>query len=105
MKHVCAIASWALLAGLLCCRGAWAEEAAAPSTRPHGRPQPVVKLTVYPVAVTRPAVQYKLLPELAQQEPGNAATLYLVAAKLGPDPKTAKQLLTKLWDELDVPPE
>ena len=42
----------------------------------------VVKLAVRPAAPPRPALKYQLLPPPAEQQPGNAAPLYLVACKL-----------------------
>lgn len=68
--------------------------------------EPVVRTTVRPVATTEPALQYKLLPELTDQTPGNAATLYLMASKLGPsDPKLASELMDRVVDYLDAPLE
>jgi len=64
--------------------------AAAPATAPVTQPdtQPagpeVVKLTLHPSATTQPALQYKLLPDLFDQMPGNAAPLYAVAGDLLP---------------------
>jgi hypothetical protein len=59
---------------------------------PHLR---IVKMTLHPVATTRPALQYKLLPDLTEQTPGNAVTLYFIAAKSGPDTKAADELIDK----------
>ena len=35
----------------------------------------VVNLAVYPAPITRPAMKYHLLPRLADQTPGNAASI------------------------------
>jgi hypothetical protein len=63
----------------------------------------VVKMTLHPVATTRPALQYKLLPDLAEQTPGNAVTLYFIAAKSGPDSKVAEELVDKASDYIRMP--
>jgi hypothetical protein len=54
-----------------------------PQTQPAG--PDVVKLTLHPSRVTRQSKRLRLLPDLIDQEPGNAATLYLLAASLKPD--------------------
>lgn len=67
---------------------------------PHER---VARITIHPVATTQSSLQYKLLPELTDQTPGNAAPLYLMASKLGPDPKQASEALDRASDFLDGP--
>lgn len=69
------------------------------------QPEPVVRLTIRPVAATQPSLKYKFLPELIDQTPGNAATLYLMASKLGPEPKQARELMDEAWNDLELPPE
>jgi hypothetical protein len=39
--------------------------------------QTVIKMTLHPVGPSEPALRYKLLPEVRDREPGNAAVLYL----------------------------
>ena len=41
------------------------------------QPPPPIQLTLDPVAATVPALKYQLLPEVRNQNPGNAAQLYL----------------------------
>lgn len=66
--------------------------------------EPVVRLTIRPVATTEPALNYKLLPELTDKTPGNCATLYLMASKLGPqDRKQASDLMGEVDAYLDTP--
>lgn len=66
-------------------------------------PEPVVRLSIRPVATTQPSLQYKLLPDLTDQTPGNAATLYLIGSKMGPDRKEALELERQASDYLDLP--
>lgn len=68
-------------------------------------PEPVARLSLHPVATTQPSLRYKLLPDLTEQAPGNAATLYLIAAKLGPDAKDARELLDRATDYLELSSE
>src|SRR4051812_115631 len=42
----------------------------------------IVKLTVRPQSTTRPALAIRLLPSLTEQTPGDAASVYLIAATL-----------------------
>jgi hypothetical protein len=65
----------------------------------------VVRLTVRPSATTQSSLQFKLLPELVDQTPGNAATLYLMASKLGPDRKLGYELENRADDLLKPPAE
>ncbi len=45
-------------------------------------PDPPVRLTLRPAAAPRPALRYRLLPELGETTPGNAVEHYKEAAKL-----------------------
>jgi hypothetical protein len=54
-------------------------------------PPEAIKLTLHASAVTQPALQYTLLPEKIDQQRGNAATAYFMAAKLRPNDK-------EMWD-------
>jgi hypothetical protein len=60
-----------------CC---FAVLAAAPAARAQA-PEPV-RLTLRPAAPSLPALRYRLLPELIEQKPGNAADLYKKAVPL-----------------------
>ena len=60
-----------------CC---FAALAVVPAARAQG-PEPV-RLTLHPAAPTPPALRYRLLPELIEQRPGNAAELYKKAVPL-----------------------
>lgn len=51
------------------------------------------RLTLRPSAAGRGVVKYTLLPDLADQVPGNAATLYLMAREFWPDPQKTSELL------------
>ena len=75
------------------------------SARAASTEEPVERLTLHAVATTQPSVQFKLLPELIEQTPGNAATLYLMAFKLGPQAKEASDAMNRLDDYLDAPAE
>lgn len=71
----------------------------------RGEPaEEVVRLTIRPVATTQPSLQYKLLSELTDQAPGNCATLYLMASKLGPYNKPG-ELVDQALKYLELPPE
>ncbi|HEY8747306.1 MAG TPA: hypothetical protein VIM11_04985 [Tepidisphaeraceae bacterium] len=77
-----------------------AQESAA--NRPRG-PE-IVNLTLHRQAATRPALQFKLLPDITDQRPGNGAGLYLAASRVGPDPKAADELSGRLGDRFrDLP--
>lgn len=67
-------------------------------------PEPIVRLSIHPSAATQPSLRYTFLPDLTDQTPGNAATLYLIASKLGPAQNEADELLNDVYDELAVPP-
>lgn len=51
--------------------------ASAPATRPAESGPRVIRLTLNPAPATRPALQYRLLPDPTQRTRGNAATVYL----------------------------
>jgi hypothetical protein len=61
-----------------------------------------IKLTVHASAIAQPALRYALLPDLADQQRGNAAALYMIASKI---PPTAKELWTKADDYNAMPLE
>lgn len=64
----------------------------------------VVKLELSPQAEPRPALKYQLLPDLAEQEPGNAATFYYRAlAWEGPDYLSDSEPRRKVEEWLAVP--
>src|SRR5687768_9273992 len=63
-----------VIAGALVLPGA--HFAAAESPAPPGG---VFRMTVRPRAPGKPALAYKLLPEISEQKPGNAAAPYLMA--------------------------
>jgi len=64
----------------------------------------VIKLEVSPQAEPRPALKYQLLPDLAEQEPGNAALFYLRAlAWEGRDMFNDKEYSDKVYNWLSVP--
>jgi hypothetical protein len=50
----------------------------APATRPERGPD-VHRLTVHAAPATRPALQYRLLPDLTERTAGNAAQVYLLS--------------------------
>jgi hypothetical protein len=49
----------------------------------HDQPE-TIRLTVYPAAIHAPALQYHLMPEVAEQTEGNAAEAYLLAFSAPP---------------------
>jgi hypothetical protein len=56
--------------------------AAAEPPRGPDKPLPtqtVIKMTLHPAGPTEPALRYRLLPELRDRQPGNAAALYMRA--------------------------
>lgn len=73
--------------------------------RAAGQPEPVVRLTIHPVATTQPALRYRLLPGLQDQDQGNAATLYLMASKFGPDESRASEQIDRAIELLGRPLE
>ncbi|MDB5293531.1 MAG: hypothetical protein JWL69_4772 [Phycisphaerales bacterium] len=96
---------WMLAISLLPAWRAWGDDATNPATRPQTREVRVVKMTLHPVATSRPALQYKLLPDLTEQTPGNAVTLYFSAAKSGPDGKIAREWMDKVEGYFETPPD
>ncbi len=64
----------------------------------------VVRLEISPQAEPRPALKYQLLPDLAEQEPGNAATFYFRAlAWEGRDLFNDEEYSNKVYNWLGVP--
>jgi hypothetical protein len=62
--------------------------------QPAAQPQPVqtIKLAIHASAIAQPALQYTLLPDLAQQQPGNAPPAYFAAGRVRPSDK-------EMWDK------
>lgn len=79
----------------------------APATQPAAPAGPsVFQLTLHPSPATQPAPRYKLLPDLADQTPGNAVPLYLLARRSWPDQKTTSEVLypeNERYDYLGTP--
>jgi hypothetical protein len=78
--------------------------ATAPATQPRG--PDVITMALRPMATTQPALAHKLLPDLADQTPGNAVTLYLMARRFWPDQKTTNEILypeNERYDYLGTP--
>ena len=74
----------------------YAQPAAAPPT------VETIKLTIHASAIAQPVLRYALLPELIDQQRGNAAALYMIASKLPPG---SKELWTKADDYNAMPLE
>src|SRR4051812_12649211 len=75
--------------------GAWGR---AQQATQQARAPEVISITLHPAPATRPSLAFRLLPDLVDQRPGNAAPLYLTAARIGPDPKASDDLTGKLGD-------
>jgi hypothetical protein len=78
--------------------------ATAPATQPRG--PDVITMTLRPVATTQPALAHKLLPNVADQTPGNAVILYLTARRFWPDQKTTTEILypeNERYDYISTP--
>ena len=81
-----------------------AQVATTSPTAPSSPFVEVIKLDLrHPAATTQPVLKYKLLPDVTEQSPGNAALLYLVATKLAPDAKATVELARKADPLLDLP--
>ena len=78
--------------------------AVAATTRPTEQ-MPVVKLTLHPVAATQPALRYPLLPDVTDQTPGDAAPIYLTAARCLPDTSNshAADEAIDQWRDMPLP--
>lgn len=83
-----------------------------PATKPALPGPQITRLTLHPMPTTRPALQYELLPNVADQTPGNAAQLYLMATEMGSDeiariPATgpSQSQYDRIWDYLKLPPD
>jgi hypothetical protein len=50
-------------------------------------------MALRPMATTQPALAHKLVPDVSEQTPGNAVTLYLMARRFWPDQKTTNEIL------------
>lgn len=72
---------------------------AAQSTQPAQHPPDIIKLTLHAAAITPQSLQYKLLPPVTDQTQGDAAALYLLAARLGPDQKAAGDIVQEALDK------
>ena len=76
---------------------------AGPATRPL---EPWVhKLTVRPSAAPRPALRYRLLPDVTDRTAGDASLLYMIAAKRMPEPTRYGELFpeNETVDYLNMP--
>jgi hypothetical protein len=84
-----------------------ATAATVPSTQPHATSLPEVdKWILRPSLSSRNPLQYSLLPDLAEQAPGNAVPLYLMASRFWPDQKTTDEVLdpeNHRFNYLDTP--
>ena len=65
-------------------------------------PEPI-RLTLYPMAPSSPALRHRLLPELLEQTPGNAAELYQKAVPLLKELPPDHEERLREWEKL--PPE
>jgi hypothetical protein len=65
-------------------RFAEAQDVIVPKTMPPALRTEVVRLRLHPSPATQPALEHRLLPDLTEQAPGDAATLYLIAAEIMP---------------------
>jgi len=61
----------------------------------------VVKMILHPMPATQPALSHSLLPRAIDQSPGNAATLYMIAARKVPD-YSNKDVYAKIDDLEDL---
>lgn len=78
--------------------------ATAPATQPRG--PDVITMTLRPMATTQPALAHKLLPDVADQTPGDAVILYLMSRRFWPDQKTTTEILypeNERYSYLDTP--
>jgi hypothetical protein len=77
--------------------------ARATEKAPRDQP-PLVKLVLHPAPEPRPALKYRLLPDVLELRPGNAAVMYnklcLVLSQRGPDDKN----MDKICDWIQVSP-
>ncbi len=74
--------------------------AAAPPALGQGR-EPI-RLTLHPMAATPPALRYRLLPDLLEQVPGNAADLYKKAAPLLQQVGREDDFLLEVFEKLSL---
>jgi hypothetical protein len=78
--------------------------AAAPATQPAG--PDVEKLTLHPSSAGPTPADFRLLPDVVDQTPGDAVPLYLMARRYWPDAKTTDEILypeNHKYDYLDTP--
>jgi hypothetical protein len=76
----------------------------AQTTQPLSLPNAskVIRLTLYPMATSRPALKYSLLPALDQQSRGNAATLYMMLP-LRSETDERQKLMAEVYGYVDLP--
>lgn len=81
-----------------------------PVTEPTTQSRPsgpeVERWSLRPSLASQNPLQYKLLPDLVEQTPGNAVPLYLMAHRFWPDQKTTDEVLQPengRFDYLDTP--
>jgi hypothetical protein len=79
-----------IMCTMLVCSLSLAAQTTAPASQPAG--PNVERLTLHASAATQPS-SHKLLPDVAEQGPGNAVLLYLQARRFWPDEKTTLELL------------
>lgn len=94
----------ALLALVAPCLAIAAEPAAtstAPATAPAKPTQ--VKLTIHAKAPAQPSLRYRLLPEIADRTPGNAAILYTLAGEISSGNAPGGEEDDKVSKWLDLP--
>jgi len=80
--------------------------ATAPTTQPQASVPEVEKWVLRPSLASQNPLQYRLLPDLGEQTPGNAVPLYLEASRFWPDQKTTDEVLwpeNNRYDYLDTP--
>lgn len=98
-----------VLAALAALHAASPATAPSPSTAP-ATTQPagpeVTTMPFHPAAVTQPALARRLLPDVADQTPGDAVPLHLLARRFWPDQKTTTDILypeNEKYDYLATP--
>jgi hypothetical protein len=95
------LATFAAVAGA---QSTTAPSATAPATQAAG--PNVEKLTLYPSAASATRGDFRLLPDLIDQTPGDAVPMYLMARRFWPDQKTTNEILypeNHKYDYLDTP--
>lgn len=79
----------------------------APAEPPSSTTAPAkpteVKLTIHPAAPQQPSLRYRLLPEVADRAPGNAAILYALAGEISSGNQSDGKEDDKVSDWLHLP--